>query len=524
MNILKLKLMLSVCITTFFLYDCGNKPSIIPISIENNIQESTDPARQFIDIHDLGRKITLHSDFNEFLGHIPDGKWKSRVYLARIDDFPLGRDYDGLNKWDMALETGFIDGLVRKGLVVAEKLDHVEPRNSSEYISSTPKDAFYMHGINLDDLEHIKEDMKAPILLTYQIMDFNQEDLVVVIYLRMIELNTMKVLTSAMIKVGDPVSFLAQKEIDSFNEAYEIVKNIGDLPRVIFDRNVNLGLLNADILNIAGEYKNVPSKKAMAIENGIITGLINNEKYKDNSPVIMEKTKGFKLKFHSVYNSIVFNTSPLLYEEWAEFLKETNCNVLMMYRHMPDNGLYLKIIDVKENGRIFYSNAFPFNGRDDEGIIGNHKVVSEQFRENVNVSLLKNKRVLIIDGDNQAVESGRYFKDQPNFNEMNLSIEEGMITALYEQKIAIYEKLKTLYLKRPWMYDKKVFNLNPLYLDNWSQLKDFGVETLVVYNNLIPYEDLSSSSNDYRKVAIGVRLIDVNTGDILQVAELTNLN
>ena len=107
---------------------------------------------------------------------------------------------------------------------------------------------------------------------------------------------------------------------------------------------------------------------------------------------------------------------------------------------------------------------------------------------------------------------------------MNLSIEEGMITALYEQKISIYEKLKTLYLKRPWMYDEKVFNLNPLYLDDWGQLKDFGVETLVVYNNLIPYEELTSSSNDYKKVAIGVRLIDVNTGDILQVAELTNLN
>ena len=66
--------------------------------------------------------------------------------------------------------------------------------------------------------------------------------------------------------------------------------------------------------------------------------------------------------------------------------------------------------------------------------------------------------------------------------------------------------------------------LNPLYLDDWSQLKDFGVETLVVYNNLIPYEDLSPSNRDYKKVAIGVRLIDVNTGDILQVAELTNLN
>ena len=31
----------------------------------------------FIDVHDLGRRITLHSSFNEFfvLGHIPDGKW-----------------------------------------------------------------------------------------------------------------------------------------------------------------------------------------------------------------------------------------------------------------------------------------------------------------------------------------------------------------------------------------------------------------------------------------------------------------
>ena len=523
MNTFKLKFLLSIIFSLIFINNCASTDGGGG-GIGGTSQTSDDPARQFIDIHDLGRKITLHSNFNEFLGHIPDGKWKSRVYLARIDGFPLGMDYDGLSKWDMALETGFIDGLVRKGLTVAEKLDHVKPRDPAEYISTSPENAFYMHGINLDDLDLIKNDMKAPILLTYQIMDFSEDDLVVVIYLRMIELNTMKILTSAMIKVGDPVSFLAQKEIDVYNEAFEIVKNIGDLPRAIFDRNVNLGLLNADILNISGNYKNIPSSKIMAIENGIITGLINNEKYKDNAPVIMEKTKGFKLKFPSVYNSIVFNTSPLLYEDWEEFLKETNCNVLMMYRHVPENGLYLKIIDIRDNGRIFYSNAFAFNGRIDQGIIDNHNIVSEQFKENVNVNLLKNKRVLIIDGDKQAVESDQYFKNQPTFNEMNLSIEEGMITALYEQKISIYEKLKTLYLKRPWMYDEKVFNLNPLYLDDWGQLKDFGVETLVVYNNLIPYEELTSSSNDYKKVAIGVRLIDVNTGDILQVAELTNLN
>ena len=68
-------------------------------------------AQIFIDVHDLGRRITLHSSFNEFLSHIPDGKWESRVYLARIDDLPIGKGYGDLNKWDMALETGFIDGL-----------------------------------------------------------------------------------------------------------------------------------------------------------------------------------------------------------------------------------------------------------------------------------------------------------------------------------------------------------------------------------------------------------------------------
>ena len=93
----------------------------------------------------------------------------------------------------------------------------------------------------------------------------------------------------------------------------------------------------------------------MAIENGIITGLIHNEKYIDNNPIIMEKTEGFKLKFPSVYNSIVFNTNPILYEDWSELFKETNCNLLMMYRYIPDNGLYIKIINVRNNGRIIYS-------------------------------------------------------------------------------------------------------------------------------------------------------------------------
>ena len=102
-----------------------------------------------------------------------------------------------------------------------------------------------------------------------------------------------------------------------FNEAYEIIKNVGDFPSSIFTKSGSLALLNADILNISGNYKKAPSKETMAIENGIITGLINNEKYNDNNPIIKEKTRGFKLKYPSVYNSIVFNTNPIIYEEWS---------------------------------------------------------------------------------------------------------------------------------------------------------------------------------------------------------------
>ena len=196
----------------------------------------------------------------------------------------------------------------------------------------------------------------------------------------------------------------------------------------------------------------------------------------------------------------------------------------MSYRYIPDNGVSIKLIDTKSNGKIIYSKAFVFNGKTDKGIIENHNVVSEQFSSKVNIDILKNKKVLILDGDKQAVESQAYFENQPTFNEMNLAIEEGMISALVGAKVSVYEKLKTLYLKRPWMYDQKIFNLNPLYLDEWTQLSEFGVDRLVVYNNLIPYEELSATSPNYKKVAIGVRIIDVSTGDILDVTELSNLD
>tara|TARA_B100000029_G_scaffold116747_1_gene109651 strand:- start:7914 stop:9548 length:1635 start_codon:yes stop_codon:yes gene_type:complete len=505
------------------------QPSQIVPQRSSNTQQpaqttSNAPAQQFIDIHALGKKITLHTDFGEFLGHLPKGKDKSRVYLARIDDFPLGSGYTGLDKWDMALETGFIDGLLDKGLTVAEKLDHVNPRNPSEYIGTSPQDAFYMHGINLKDLDMIRRDFKAPILLTYQIMDFSEINLSVIVYLRLIDIKSMKVLSSGLIQVGESNNTMVKNDVSAFDDAYNIVKSVADFPSSIFSKGTTIGLLNTDILNITGAYKNAPSKKVMAIENGIITGLIHNEKYKDAEPVIMEKTGGFKLKYAPVYKNIVFNTNPILYENWSEFIAETDCSFLFMYRYMKDNGLYMKIIDTNANGKVIFSKAYVFDGKTDQGIIQNHNIVAEQFKSNIDFGNLRGKKIMILDGDKQAVESEAYFNMQPTFNEMNLAIEEGMVSALVEEDVAIYEKLKTLYLKRPWMYNGKIFNLNPLYLDEWNQLKEFGVETLIVYNNLIPYEKLSPGHPDFKKVALGIRVIDISTGDILDVSEFSNLN
>ena len=57
-------------------------------------------------------------------------------------------------------------------------------------------------------------------------MDFSKTDLTVVAYLRMVDIKSMKVLTSGMIHVGERVSLPAEKEMKAFNDAYDIVKGV----------------------------------------------------------------------------------------------------------------------------------------------------------------------------------------------------------------------------------------------------------------------------------------------------------
>ena len=486
--------------------------------------QTTKNAEKYMEVYDLGGRITTHANFIELLSHLPTGKKESRMYLVRTDNFSIGENYQNLDKWDVALETGFVDGLLGKDIIITEKLDHIKPRNPKEFINTIPMDAFYMHGIDLKDLELIKNNFKSTTLMNYQIIDFSDKDLSLTVYVRIVDIETMKIISSGLIQVEEPINIKAKKEIDAFKDAYEIIKNISDLPSSIFIKGINLGVINADLLNIKGNYKEELSEKTISIENGIITGLIHNEKYDDNRPIVMEKSKGFKLKFPSVYKNILFNTSPILYEEWSEFRDETKCNILLTYRFLPENGIYLKIIDVNAKGKIIYSKAFSFNGREDNGLIANHDFIAEQFLSGFDFEIFNDRKILIMDGNHQSVESKKYLKNLSSFNAMNLAIEDGIVTALVSQNIDTFEKLKTLYLKRPWMYEKKVFNLNPLYLESWNQLKEFGVETLIMYQNLIPYEKLKSNDPEYKDVAISVKVVDIETGDIIALSGITNID
>jgi hypothetical protein len=189
--------------------------------------------------------------------------------------------------------------------------------------------------------------------------------------------------------------------------------------------------------------------------------------------------------------------------------------------------LFVKVVDARQNGRVLFSDVIPFNDSQDKGVFLNHKTVADKFAASFDYNLVNSKKLMLIDGDKQSIPENNYTENRMKYNEMHLAIEEGIISALVNGSIdndyEVYEKLKTLYLKRSWMYEDKVFNLNPLYLDDWKQLREFGVDVLILYNNLIPYENLQSTFPAYKKVAVGYRVIDLKSGDVISVGELTNL-
>ncbi len=483
-------------------------------------------SKRFLDVGALGKQVIDSDGFISFLSKIPPQYANERIFVARVDEFGIGSAYKKMNQWDLALENGLIKGLISSEYEIAEKLDFISPRDAAEFVGTSPQQGFYMHGINLTEHSIITNDYNSSLLLEYQVMEFSEMDLSTIIYFRLVDLKSMRILGSTLIKAGVSYDQLNQENISKYDRTYSAVSNF-DFHESVYPKLTKAAVLDIDILNIGRGYENAPSKSIMAIENGLISGLIGNDDYTGSAPSMIEKSTGFKLKYPEVYNSIVFNTNPLLYEEWSEFISATGCSELIMYRYIPDEGLYIRILDATQNGNIFFSDVIPFEDSKDAGVFSNHNLVAENFNDSFNYELLKGKKLMLVDGDKQAIEAQKYSESRRKYDEMQLALEEGMISALVkrgsENDFSVYEKLKTLYLKRPWMYENKVFNLNPLYLDDWKQLRDFGVNVLVLYNNLIPYEEITSSNEAYSKIAITYRVIDLTTGDVIHVGELSSL-
>ena len=74
----------------------SNISNIIPV--QEQVKEKSD-AQKFMEMRALGNQVTSNQNFDIFLDVLPDYflKEASRVYLARIDDLPIGLAYSGLD-------------------------------------------------------------------------------------------------------------------------------------------------------------------------------------------------------------------------------------------------------------------------------------------------------------------------------------------------------------------------------------------------------------------------------------------
>ena len=480
-------------------------------------------AQKFLEITTLGTLVIKDLNFNKAFKGLDKDK---QLFIAKVDNLTLGQQISDLDQWDIAFENGLIKGLLDKKFKVSEKLDYVKIREVSEYLGTNPEQGFYMHAIDLESHEIIINKYDSPILFEYQVVEFSKENSSIIVYVRIVDLNSLKILSSALVKSGNKVESLIGPDIKLHDKVYSSIKSF-QFPHGLFDNLNEAAILDIDILNISGKYNLRPSERLMAIENAITSGISDNLDYKKVS--LIEKTSGFNFKFPSVYENILFNTNPILYEEWSEFINKTKCKQLIMYRYIEDEGIYFRVLDASQNGKILGSFFIPIENRlisEGTPVIDLFENVKKKMTKAISFEKFLNKKIILIDGDKHPTESASYSQNLKKYDEMQFAIEEGILSSILSNaetyNIQAIEKLKTLYLKRPWMYDNKVFNLNPIYLDDWGQLKDFGVDLILLYNNLIPYYDIDRNSDDIYEIAVSFRIIDLNTGSIIQVGEISN--
>ena len=126
------------------------------------LNKSKSEAQRFLGITQLGYDVIKNQNFSKFLNKLDN---KNHFFIAKIDLLPIGQQIGALDQWDIAFENGLVKGLLSGGFSIDEKLDHIKIRDLGEYINTEPRQGFYMHAIDLESHNSIKNQYKSSYLL-----------------------------------------------------------------------------------------------------------------------------------------------------------------------------------------------------------------------------------------------------------------------------------------------------------------------------------------------------------------------
>jgi len=463
---------------------------------------------KYLEAYRFGTELIKNTQFDDFINWIPGSFINNPMYLLRIDLLPLGNKISILKEYDVAFEEGMQKGLIERNIVVHEKLDDIHFREFEEYLNTIPENAFYMNSLESSSLDKIKEKYGVLNIITYQIFSIDYKNKTAFVNFRLVNLENKKIISSAAVCIKEDQKNISKK----YYEVYDAVLE-HDFPPDLFLKLNNTAFINIDIINIAGNYSQKMSDEMISIENGLISGIIHKNSNK-NKPFVNEKIQGYLYKYPGVYNDIVYNTNPLIYDTWEEFIENTGCTELVIYRILSDEGIYLRIVDTKNNGQIIFSDVIAQKNKN-LNFIRIHEIIKREFDKSFPWDMVKNNKIFLINGDDTNNSSPLHTINKNIVNKMQLVFEEGIISSIANNGDAkVYEKLTTLYLKKPYMFEGKAFNLNPLYLNSWQDLEKLNVDFILVYNNLIDYDKHADAINSV-KIALNYRLIDVHSGKII---------
>lgn len=297
------------------------------------------------------------------------------------------------------------------------------------------------------------------------------------------------------------------------------------------------------------------TREDFEIENQIIKSFFSVDKIK-----ILEKISKRTYKIYSQFNNAVFNISPVQGGDYKEFEKYFYTRYYMGYKLLWKNqtkadttldkeliGIYFKIVDTKDNGKIILSDLVELGSQKDlqESFLYNCFKQTEDASSNLGYLsssgvmsdsdkfVLINKRIEAIkdyisnnypdllsymitdkkESENMNVlyyynDSYKYFSnpDEKNkssdknkeFIEYDLTkylnnalianswYEEGLVSAMLNSGLQPHEKLESLYSR--YLIKKKTtpdnFYLTPLLLKQWNEIKLHGYEKVVYYSAL----------------------------------------